>query len=264
MSGRYGKGYKPSPPDKIGKGHPFGLLSAMAIPDTIDIELPPAVDQGGSQSCTGNASAVAICEAMRTDKSEPFPELPSRLFLYFNARASVGDQGDDGGAYVHAIFEEAAVLGYPPESAWTFSDQFARVTERPQWAAYRAAADQRMDLNLEAYRLSSVGRARCDAVDRALASGYTVVFGTDVDEAFEALGALDVWPGIRGEVLGGHCMVIHRRRIRPTRRQYALRSSWRASFADHGSAWVDEDAIASPHASDLWIVRVAKKYSVGT
>lgn len=263
MNGKYGKGLKPSHPSKLGLGHPTHLLGAVELPREASVELPPAVDQGQSSSCTGNSSAVAICEAMtRAAKLPPgqWVELPSRLFLYFHGRALEGNTNYDDGAALSDIFDGASKLGVPPESAWTFSDDVSKVVAQPSWESYRAAADQRVVSG--AWRILSTGAQRVRDVQAAIASGNTVVLGTELDAAFENLGPNDVWPGVTGQVIGGHAVVAHKYRTAPSGLiEIALRSSWTPSFADNGSAWVKAAAIESHNCSDLWVVSLIPTYS---
>jgi hypothetical protein len=258
--GRYGKGHIPSPPHKMGLGHPSTFLAAAPAVTSAAVPMPPVVDQLQTSSCTGNSSAVAIQEAM--SKGAAFPPgqwapLPSRLFLYYGARALEGSTGEDSGAMISDIFAEAARMGVPPESFWTFSEDLTKITAAPDWAAIRAAADQRIVTG--AFRIMSSGQQRVADVKAAIASGSPVVWGTELDMAFEELGPTDVWPGVTGDVIGGHAMILHRF----DGDVFWTRSSWGTGFADVGSARISAAAVASPNASDFWIVAMAPNYSGG-
>jgi hypothetical protein len=259
VSGKFAKGLIPSPDHRVGLGHPSHLLGA-AVPSAAEVELGPVVDQGNLGSCTGNSSAVAIQHAMTKAAGLPsgqWTPLPSRLFLYYSARAIEGSTGDDAGAMISDIFEGAALLGVPPESAWTYSDDIAKATSQPDWNAFRLAADQRMVKG--AWRISSSGAQRVQDVKAAIAAGYPVVWGTSLDQPFEELGATDVWPGVTGQEIGGHAMLLWRF----DGDVFWTRSSWGAAFADAGSARIAADAVASPNASDFWVVATAANFSGG-
>jgi len=256
--GRYGKGHIPSPPHKFGLGHPKAMLAAAAAPLSAAVPMPPVVDQVQTSSCTGNAFAVATQEAMtRTANLPQWVPLPSRLFPYYGARALEGTTGEDSGAMLSDIFAEAARMGVPPESMWTFSEDLAKITAAPDWEAIRAAADQRIVKG--AWRIQSIGSSRINDVKAAIAAGNPVVWGTELDMAFEELGPTDVWPGVTGEIIGGHAMVLHKY----DGDVFWTRSSWGAGFADAGSARIRASAVGSPNASDFWVVEMVPAYSGG-
>jgi hypothetical protein len=239
-----GKGLRPTPAHQVGLGHAIHLRAAPPPPQSARVLMPAAVDQGAASSCTGNASAVAICAEMAHGGA--FPELPSRLFLYFHARAAIGEQGRDEGATIGDIFEQAAKLGVPPEKAWAYSDAFDKVTSQPDWEAYREGADQRIVSG--AYRLSSFGDELVDDVKRAIAAGSVVVWGTQVDQAFEDLSPGRVWPGVGGSSLGGHAMVL----FMYDGDIFWTRSSWGSGWCEGGSARVSADAVKA--GLEFWIV----------
>lgn len=252
----FGKGCKPSPIDRVGLGHP-GHLADMYVPDAAEVSMPPVVDQGDTSSCTGNATAVAFQKAMTASAGLPdgqWVELPSRLALYYAGRAFEGSQNQDDGARLSDVFEGARLLGIGPESAWSFSEDVAKITSQPDWNYLRLAADQRVTSG--AWRILSTGSDRVRDVKAAIADGNAVVWGTRLDQAFEDLTPGSVWPGVRGEEIGGHALILHRYQGDV----FWTRSSW-GNWCEDGSARVASDAIASPKASDFWIVHVVPTYS---
>jgi hypothetical protein len=254
------KGYIRSPSHVVGLGHP-DHLTALPVPTSGEVALGPVVDQGKLGSCTGNSTAVAI-QAKMPKINGAWAPLPSRLWLYFGARALEDSIDQDAGAMISDIFGWAAKMGYPPETAWAYPDvnadeatQLAKCVAMPDWRAFQLAADQKVIKG--AYRLASTGQARVDDVKRAIAAGYPIVWGTSLDQAFEDLLPTHVWPGVRGASIGGHAMVLHRF----DGDIFWSRSSWTADFADNGSARVSAEAVASPDADDFWLVEVVDGYS---
>jgi hypothetical protein len=261
---RFAKGLIKSPHDYTGLGHPH-YLTAAPLPPAAAVSLPAPLDQGDLGSCTGNASALAIqVEMGRALPKEPLPELPSRLFLYYNARQKEGTEHEDSGAMISDIFDAAAHLGFPRESAWSYPNPkdsralLNKATQRPDWMVYSRAADQRIVKGV--YRLATSGQELADDIARAIAAGQVVVWGTDLDQAFEDLGPGDVWPGVTGPAIGGHAMVLHEYRTVHVARQYRTRSSW-DEWCDGGSAWIAQAAVTSQHASEFFVVALVESYS---
>lgn len=263
MAGQFGKGLIASPEHKLGLGHPHHLMGAAELPREASISLPPPVHQGRSNSCTGNSSAVAICQAMTERANLPagqWTELPSRLFLYFHARALFGETNYDDGAMLTDVFEAARQLGVPRESAWPFSDDISKIAAQPTWDAYRAAADQRIVSG--AYRITTKGMGRTYDVRAALAAGNPVVLGTMLDMAFEDLVPGQVWPGVTGDPVGGHAILCCGYRTNEAGAvEFKLQNSWGPEWCESGACWISQDAIASKNCSDLWIVDTVAPYS---
>jgi hypothetical protein len=256
----YGKGYRPSPAHHLGLGHPEHL-SEVIIPRNAEVVMPACLDQGNTQSCTGNGGAVGIQVAMshaaNLDTGK-FVPLPSRLFLYYHARFRIGEQSHDEGAMISDIFTSAAKLGVPPESAWTFSEALDKVTAQPSPDAYVQAADQKIDI-LGGWRITSTGSNKVRDVQRAIASDDPVVLGLQLDQAFEDLPAWTVWPGRTGAEIGGHCIVACAYRTTSSGRiEFKIHNSWGPGWCETGSCWVDSAAIESPEANDLWIADAAE------
>lgn len=250
-------GHKPSPPGRLGLG--AARLAAGEIRDTY-LALPDPLDQL-FQDCVANSGAVAIVRMMAVSLGNPegpWPELPSRSALYALCRAENGDPLNvDDGTFIHSLWEAVALRGYLPESRWSYGPEHLEVM--PDWEASRESDDQRLVKG--AQRIVSTGDARVRDVALAITNGDVVQWGTVLDERFTELAAGDVWGGVEGSPIGGHAMLLHAVRSVAGRLQFASRSSWGRDFADRGSAWVDQDAIASANASDFWIGSTAPAYS---
>lgn len=254
---RYAKGYIPTPPDRVGLGHPHHLMSAAPLPASASVPLGPVQNQGNAGSCVGNSVATAVQAAA----GQPFGELPARRYVYAMARAKgFGQPLTDDGAIIADAIESLAEVGYPPESAMPYTDDPIAINQMPNFESIREAVDQAPIMVTGAYRITSTGSARVRDVATAIAAGHVVVWGTELDEAFEELGPNDVWPGVTGAVIGGHAMDLAKYRTNAASKfEFSSRSSWTEDFADNGSAWVSQDAIASSHASDFWVIAVSKK-----
>lgn len=236
---KFAKGFKPSPAHKRGLGAPKHLVT-QAIPAQASVELPAPLDQGPLGACTFNAIALALKVELALD------ELPSRLMGYYNERAIEGTVLEDSGAMISDGFQTLVDLGVCRESLWPYD--VSRFAERPSFEAYEDAANHRVLRG--AYRIPD-DQYRTLAVCAAIASGSLVVWGTELDGAFEDLTPGDTWLGVRGIPIGGHAMVLHAYDGYGAR--FKTRSSW-GDWCDGGSAWVSAGAVMSPAASDFWVV----------
>ena len=238
-----GLGCRPDPADD--RDQMIGLLGAIASspPPSRGSVSDPRVgpkDQAGTNSCTGQAAAQGLRLAYLAAGLE-CPEL-SALDPYYRGRAEWGGQRVDDGSYLRATVKALQHGGCAGERDWPFSER--AVNRRPSWAAARSAFDRR---GLRGYY-------RCyspDDVRRAIAGGYPVIGGWEVDRAFvehEGSGAIDV---PRGEIVGGHAIVLEDYTADGT---FGLLNSWGHSWGTNGRARVTEAWVAS--GRDLWALDV--------
>lgn len=245
---RFAKGCKPSAPDALGLGHATHLRFPRQAREAGAIVVPEVLDQGQVGACTGNASALAIKVVGGLD------ELPSRLMLYYDARAEEGDADEDAGAALAEVFDAAGRFGYCRESLWPYVPTLDGVTARPSWAAYREGAANRLIKG--AYRIPN-DDGLVPAIMNAIDMGHPVVWGTSLDQAFEDLQAGQVWPGVRGPVIGGHAMILTA--YRDYGAEMFTQSSWGANFCEGGSAWVSAAAVRA--GMDFWVPSVVRPWA---
>jgi hypothetical protein len=269
--GRFYGGYRPSPKDAVGTHHfrsMRGIPSAVqaatyGLPDSVDNDwqLPLLLNQGDQGACTGFGTAElwwgCLCRAAKI-AGVAMPECPSPAWNYLLGRAEDGNVNEDVGSMPSSIMVGGARTGFLPWSECPYSDAELFVPSKDEVAELeRKAADQRVITGVA--RITSTGAAFVRDLKTALAAGYLVVFGTDVDAAFEALGSGDVWPGCKGRPLGGHCMVLTGYRTVNGRTQFRGRNSWGPDWGDNGSFWMDEAACVG--FDDAWIGSAAPNYS---
>ncbi len=219
------------------------------------------IDQGGLGSCVANAALQAIRISHLQQGSDPaFTPFGSRLFVYFFARALHGATNVDSGTWLRALYEMVNRFGFPPETAWPYSDDtsfMAPFTRMPSKAAVRLAFDQRGPA--EYRRIYDQSYARVDAVKRAIAQGFAVTFGTDVSndfvtDRFDASSPLDP---PRGDVAGGHAMCI----VGYDGDVFTVANSYGERWGDRGFFCMSPDYLADVRTRDLWIVQQAPIFS---
>ena len=267
--------YRPTPKHRTGLG-PF-TLGDVTISESSWLALPPALQQSW-QDCVANSTALGVLstcvdqitsrlgiswdEALRRIGRVEDGALPSRRWIYLLLRGLIGEIGQDSGGYVADAFEAMRIKGFPTEAAVRYSDDPVVRDQDLAWSDDELAIDQAYVKG--ARRITSSGSGRILDVTQALTSGHRVVWGTSLDQAFLDLHPGQVWPGVRGTVVGGHAMLLRGHRTRAgtmSHLEFCTRSSWSPEYCENGDAWIDQGAIASEDADDFWVLETAPEPS---
>lgn len=253
-------GWLPDPPKLTGEkpdllAAPI-LKAAPPPPPSASIRnlVTGVLDQKALGSCVSNAIMQAVrCSHVKQGIANP--ELGSRLFGYYLSRAYHHDTGNDSGTYLRLFFQSLLKFGFCRESIWPYSDLDGRWRKMPSGAAFRAAHDQK---NPTVYRrINETGADRLDAIKRAIAGGYAVCFGTDVDNAFcSNLLKEPVRPPV-GNIAGGHAMMVGGY----DGDVFEICNSWGKGWGDQGWVRFSGDYLAWDGTRDLWILEQAPRYS---
>lgn len=243
-------GWRPSLPDQ--RDHlfraPRGLTVSLPAVVSLRDLCPPVYDQGQLGSCVPNAVASAYqMEAMKLGRGS---EKPSRLFLYYNARAIEGSTGEDSGTYVRDVFKAAAHDGAPSERLWRYDP--SKFTRQPPANVYQAGQKHQA---LEYLRL----RQTPVQIKACLAAGFAVVFGFTVYESFESaeVGRTGMvpMPAPDEKDVGGHGVKIVG--YDDPRGLYEVKNSWGHRWGDKGYFWIPQAYVHNPQlADDFWTLRV--------
>jgi hypothetical protein len=214
---------------------PVGELLG-ASPSSADADLRGLVvdvlDQGQLSSCVENALGQGLRALERRDGVQA-PKLLSRLALYYQARAAEGDQQDDGTMPADA-FAALDTYGMVDELLWPYDP--AQVLVPPPLAVYQSGVD--LSHQLVAYRCPEGGDDRVTAVRQALAAGYPVTVGLQIDQAFED-GTTPLWSP-SGPSLGGHYLL----GLATDGQGLFCLSSWGPGFGQGGGLWVSWATVA--------------------
>jgi hypothetical protein len=234
-------------------------------------------DQGQTSSCTGWAMKGAMEIAARSaglgglDISARFLYANGRLKRDAGKRSLRGEERpvlEDGGATLFWVAEMVTSLGWATE-ADVPSSSAGLVNRIPSWDAYVAARARKQQPEA-ILRVRAEGAQRLRQVDRALANGCPVVFGTAVSQAFMDCAPSEE-PSVFGvpmpdRVEGRHAMVVVGRRVDPVWGPiYLLRNSWGPTWggntpspgtepAPMGHAWVVASWLTAPETDDLTVV----------
>ena len=244
MNRKYG--WRPSLPDI--RDYKFAAPRGVKLPAQFTLlpKSPPVYDQGGLGSCNSNAIAGAIEFDQRKQKIQEF--VPSRLFIYYNARALEGTVKYDSGAYIRDGIKAVAKQGVCPETEWAYIEK--KFAKKPPTPCYTHALQH----TITKYEAVPQNLAK---IKSALYTGSYVVFGFSVYEAFESdevarTGILNL-PTANEEFMGGHAVCLAG--WNDTTKRFLVRNSWGATFGQAGWFTMPFDYVVNPDlASDFWVI----------
>jgi hypothetical protein len=259
-----GMGYKPDTHDKSKDPSVRALLGApMRLASAASIEnfMKGIYNQLQTSSCTGWAFAQAIMLRIAVlGLNIPLPS-PEAIYVFGRAiaRQQAGQDATtpltDSGAQPSLIVQGINQWGAPSSAAWPFDPN--TINDEPNFAELEAAA---AFLIQSCNRISSTGAGRLQDVRHALASGYPVIIGTAVDEAFENyMGGTNKKTGLPNvvtapdpsKVLGGHMLHLVGYDANSLFRGV---NQWGTSWGDRGLFWADESWITSDLLTDCYVL----------
>jgi C1A family cysteine protease len=186
-------GYRRDDPDP--RDHRFLLAQPAAVevdlPVAVDLHqrLPPAWHQEQLSSCTGHA-----CAGLMAYLHPGF--LPSRLQLYYAARAMEGRADRDGGAQIRSAMKAMQKVGVLPEDDWPY--EIERVNDEPPSGGERRTIAAYSRLTSDHEMLS------CLALGQPFV--LSMMLPADFDSFVGRYGVM-VPPADRTEYLGNHAML---------------------------------------------------------
>ena len=169
---------------------------------------------------------------------------PSRLFMYYNARAAAGDQRRDDGTTVRTAVKAAARFGACTESQWPYLSK--SVLRKPPARCYRSA-------EVRTILYERISR-KLDHLRACLAQGDPFVFGIQAYPIpfthAQTSGMLEL-PKAGTQPMGGHALVVVGYDTK--HRAFFARNSLGAKYAHNGFFWVREGYFTDPQLSyDFW------------
>lgn len=246
-----GLGWNPQRPDHrdIKFKPSVEALAATPVESSLESDFVqiPYLNQANQGSCTGHGTATLT---MWDQVKQGLPVvIPSREFIYYNARVTEGTQLQDSGAQVRDAFGVLIDLGVPPDSDFPYNDKVYAV--RPPQRAYDDAKKQ-MALQYQAVKY---GQLRA-----TIASGYPFVFGFTVYENFYNIGSDGIMPMPAGQVVGGHCAVAFafnsgNKNSTTPRRHFRIRNSWGTDWGYGGDFFMPYEYFDKGLCSDQWVLK---------
>jgi C1A family cysteine protease len=239
-------GWIPALPDA--RHYAFVPKAAVALPASVDLrsQLPDVWDQQAIGSCV--AHGVSICHVAAQRKHGGPQIMPSRLALYFQARAVQGWQAQDSGCQITDAMKVTAKLGVADEKLYPY--QTSKYKLKPPASVY---ANGLLHQSLE-YR--KIDNSKPENIMSALAEGLPVVFGSTLYSNYDKLDTNNVMPDpdLNGSIIGGHCMALVG--YDTAKKQFLVRNSWSKAWGDKGHHWMSFDYICNLSLTDdVWVLR---------
>lgn len=219
--------------------------------------------QGYAGACFAFALARAIHMSLLV-QGEELPAVPSPAFLYWNGRAQEYAGQDprfvpitDKGTYPRLGMKATQKLGFCqwPDDPYDWRD----VRTRPPVSAYMNAFDQR---DFVYARIDGVGATRVGQVASALSAGYPVLFGMQVDHAYQDNEGEVVQRLDPANIVGGHMQVV----LDVTEEGVGVDNWWggpdeRPWGRPDGTGMLSHDVFGSDFVSDVYAIIAAPTYS---
>lgn len=215
--------------------------------------VPFIADQGATGSCVGQAIGGAIDTRLRMMGKNDAP-LVSRQAIYTISRSldrlSAEFPLTDDGTRPRIAMKGLKQMGVPSESRYPFNPE--KINEELPWDVLQESSAHTL---AAWWRIPSLGKERTEDMCQALASGYPVVFGVNVDEAFQAhVGKKPIEGFDKATIVGGHMMFVVGYQTINAERVFRCVNSWGTGWGDNGFFWAKESMFLK--ASDLYVIQV--------
>lgn len=244
-------GWLPDRPDPRDKKYELIRLPLEAgpLPAVVDLrnQFPaPCYDQGELGSCVSQALAANMQFLRQKQKLPQF--MPSRLYIYYNARWVDGNVEEDAGTYIRTGVKVLVKAGFAHETIWPYViDKYA---EHPPMAAYN---DARLYYPMKYFRLDN---GNLNSLKSCLAAGYPIVFGFTMFESFwesDKTGFVKM-PSNDSEI-GGHCVLLVG--YDDSREMFIIRNSFGDKVGDKGHYYMPYEYITNRDlCEDFWTIRM--------
>ena len=229
----------------------FGVT--LGLPKQVDLrpQLPWAWDQKSIGSCVAHGVAICHIAAQRKAAAGKKEIMPSRLALYYQARAASGMTKVDAGCTIVNAIKVVAKYGVSDEKFWPYL--VTKVTDRPNALAYK---DALLHQGLAYRKIDSTQPVQIKA---ALAEGLPVVFGSTLySNSYDLIeGTTMRMPDLNGSVVGGHAMAIVG--YNDDKRMFLVRNSWGKGWGMNGHHWMPYDYICNLQLTDdVWCLQTVE------
>ncbi len=225
----------------------FSAPRGAKLPAEVDLraKMPPIYNQGELGSCVANAVGAAV----EYDQEVEHPAnvfQPSRLFIYYNARALEGTTSSDSGCQMRDGVKTVVHQGTCPEKEWPYD--IAEFAVKPPAKCYTDATKEKVLAYVRVLQQLSLMRS-------CLAGSGPFVIGISVYDSFESeqttkTGIVPM-PAPDENLLGGHAILIAG--YNDTTQMFTFRNSWGTGWGAKGYGFIPYAYLSSSAlAGDAW------------
>lgn len=214
-----------------------------------DIDLrkfcPPIYDQGKLSSSTANALAFGY-QYVELINNDTNTFMPSRLFIYYNARKNENTVDTDSGASLSDSIKSLKYIGVCSESEWKYDISSFNI--KPDNEYYNSA-------KLHQVNIFYAIKQDLQQLKAALIQGFPFVFGFVVYSNFDNIkvkstGLMEM-PNKNDIVVGSHAVAAIG--FNDKEKHFIIRNSWGNEWGDDGHFYMPYEFILNPkYASDFW------------
>jgi hypothetical protein len=186
-------------------------------------------------------NAVAMCFQYHKEF------IPSRLFMYYNARVREGTVSQDTGSSVRSVLNGLRDAGVCHEINYPYLESHR--TYQPSKRVYSMAADNKTSDKTLYARIPQELRQ----IKQCLIEGHPFVFGISVYESFLKVKSSGLVPVPKNgeKLLGDHCMFCLG--FDEKRKVFIVRNSWGPEWGDQGHCYIPYEYMVDFHnVYDLW------------
>jgi C1A family cysteine protease len=229
--------------------HPrLSVAQAQALPSSVDLspKMMPCYAQLGIGACASNVGAAAMQYDMIRQGLDVF--MPSRLYLYWNARNLNRTVDSDSGSTLHEVTQVLTTLGICPESEWPYDTD--RFTDKPPQVCYDDAQ------KCKALHVRWVPQD-INSIKGVLASGLPVTIGimafSSIESATVAKTGVIPMPQKSDKFMGGHALLLVG--YDDATQMLKARNSWSPAWGSEGYGFLPYSyALDSTLAAELGTV----------
>jgi len=246
-------GWIPDIPDYRDFKYCVSPFVTKVLPTEVDLRGndPFIFNQEALGSCVGNASAMAHIYNQRSMSVKNLL-IPSRLFIYYNARLIEGTINVDCGCQIRNGIKVLAKVGSCSEEKWIYD--ISKFKKRPTLGCYWEARKHQV---IEYKRLNQT----LDQLKGCLAEGHPFIFGFTVFSYFQSnevanSGTLNMPTQGEGRC-GGHCVLAVG--YKESEKRFIIQNSWGDDWGQKGFFTMPYDYILnSDLATDFWVIQTVE------